>query len=553
MQDKDLNKFLSKNINLADANASVDEAWGKMNELLNKENEFVNKKKKFSKKIIFGLLFLIILIPTCYYFYNPSNQNILIVKKKVKADSTKSISSLLKKKDTNQTNADTILNNLISKDSNVTTYKKFFRNKKILSIYKINSIKNKSFKIERKTDSNDVVTSKNKTLLNEKIKSELTENYYTKIKNATSLKLKNEKTKLRLKFTKSNKFNIAKNLNLKSNKNINNVSYENRNSLLIKKELKKLYNDYVVAKDNSNLDEQRTIKQNLTSNKNDNTIIDTSSYTKKHEELKSLDKKEVSKKLNEDSSINASLINKLNEDTISKNKVEHKNFIKLPKKNLSKLSFGLNWQIPIPVKKGTFTNVYGNNSPFANFIPELFIGKSIGTKSSLIFTFNPYFEYTNNTLIINKEDYTYTAGRYIGSSTYPLIVDSLNYIKTLSLNKTIGVSGFIQYYRNINAKFSIAYGIGYVHQVYGIINNKLETDLDENLLDSTYSISSNNKLWENVNKSIFTNRLDFYYKINRNFQLGLSVLKPFSNLLKDDAQDKKPLNFKMTIKYNLNK
>ncbi len=555
MQDKDLNKFLSKNINLADANASVDEAWGKMNELLNKESVIVKEKKKFSKKIIFGLLFLVLLIPTCNYFYTAFNRNILIAKNEVITDSTKSISSLLKKKDTNQINADTTLKNIITKDSDAKTSKIFYRNKETFSTNTKNTKKNKSFKIEVKTDSNSVVTSKKETLLIEKTKLELTENYNNKIKNATSLKLKNEETKLGLKFTKSNKSFFAKNLNSRAKRNIIYASSENRNSLLIKKELKTLYSDNhnIAIEDNSSVNEQRIINQNLKSNKNDNTIVDTSSFTKQNEELKSLDKKEVSKKLNGDSSTIASSIGELNKDTLPNDKAKYKNFIKLRKNNLSKLSYGLNWQIPIPFKKGTFTNVYGSNSPIANFIPELFITKSIGKKSSLVFTFNPYFEYSNNRLIINKEDYTYTSSRYIGSSTNPLVVDSLNYIKTLSLSKTIGISGFIQYNRNINSKFSIAYGIGFVQQVYGIINNKLETVLEDNLLDSTYSISSNNKLWENVNKTILINRLDFYYKINRNFQLGLSVLKPFSNLLKNEDQDKKPLNFKMTIRWNLNK
>ncbi len=542
MQDKNLNKFVEKSAHLIEANASIDEAWGKMNELLSKENIVVKNKKSIFKKSILSLLLLLLLIPTCHYFNNIFFSNTPVVKKGVNKDSTKKIDVVLSDNNTTLNISDTISNKINTKNGKVLPNKS-------------DEIKNNSTTKEKKILPKDNNILKNKILsnkinvvINKKSETSIDQYKSSKIKKANSLKGTSNGAILDLNFVENNKNNNVNKLEGKEVLNLKKQKNKKDISLIIEKKI-----------ENNNAKKDKVLN-NIRSN--DSSIGESTTANEKNlEEKKKLLKTEKenekfetinqhTKVSNADSSSEALLKNVFFKDSLTKDELVNNKAKKSPKKKFSKLSYGLNWQLPIPITKGTFTNVYGNNSAFTNIIPELFVEKIIGKNSSLLFTFNPYFEYADNEIIINKEEYIYTTRRSsIGPATLSYLVDSLTYEKTLSINKTIGIAGIVQYKRRITSKFSIAYGIGFVQQVYGIVNNKLEAVSGENLLNSTYSISKNNQLWENVNKNIFINRLDVNYKIKPRWELGLSVFKPFNNILKNEAEDKKPFNFKLNLRW----
>jgi hypothetical protein len=219
---------------------------------------------------------------------------------------------------------------------------------------------------------------------------------------------------------------------------------------------------------------------------------------------------------------------------------------KKPTISTKKIAYGLQCN-PISINGygNNFIDVKGNESVFANLIPELWVAKKLNNKFGIELHINPYSQQTINNQNIENNKQSYGVD-ITGSSSQNY---TTNISKIVSLRKIISMQAYLlaTYEPIKNVIFGL--GLGYQKQLYNILNLQV---LQNNVLnnDSNFSVSNINKVWNNVNDNNFFVKPQISYSIGR-WAIGTSLTLPFSNLLTNN--ESKFINHQVFVKVRLSK
>jgi len=205
-------------------------------------------------------------------------------------------------------------------------------------------------------------------------------------------------------------------------------------------------------------------------------------------------------------------------------------------KILTGFSYGLQWEIPVPLEGSRyyFKGTNGVSKPYNILVPQLWMRKSLSKKSSLLLTLNFNQQYFIN----NKE---------LSEITFFMAPrDTITSRK--SLYKTGGFGGTISYSHKIYNRWFGAVGINYTLNRTALIDKQgINTYTRIKMSDSLYRIDRRSLDWQYINKSMLSARLELYYDFKK-FNIGASANLPLSTT---PANGSNPVSAQLFLRWNI--
>lgn len=220
--------------------------------------------------------------------------------------------------------------------------------------------------------------------------------------------------------------------------------------------------------------------------------------------------------------------------------------VKTPKnKELSKLHYGLQWNTILPQVNG-YLNYEAKSQPATILIPEFWVSKKLTEKHEVALQLNPYSQYTlQSGNVLNIADYPITTVQ--GGGGTPVTV---NYVRTRTLVKAMGVELTAKYTYHINNRFSIAAGIGNTWLNAAVVNDNVSIKNNAALKDSLYGIAKGFKDWNYLKDNFLVGRFEVLYNFKR-VEVGIALLKPLGNIYSFSNNNSTPINGRLVIRWKI--
>lgn len=204
--------------------------------------------------------------------------------------------------------------------------------------------------------------------------------------------------------------------------------------------------------------------------------------------------------------------------------------------------YGLQWNIPIS-ENVNFLNKSRTNNPANLFIPTVYFKKPFGNRSSVEFYVNPYStHYISNKTVMQQNSYqtSLIQGSRIINNTYT---------ETNAANKLISTELGLFYGYNLNKHLMLRAGISHNWSNWAMVNSTIVKNGTEIMIDTLYSITKSNGLWQSINPTFMLGKLDLLYSFNK-LEVGLNFstpLKPLTNLPNDNT----PINANLFMRWRI--
>ncbi len=235
-----------------------------------------------------------------------------------------------------------------------------------------------------------------------------------------------------------------------------------------------------------------------------------------------------------------------NKDTTNRNiknnlkvKKEHskifKNVSELFTKN--KISFGLQFNLPIPQGGNYFVGTNGKSQPYQLLVPAFWITKKIN-KNDLKFTFTPIQQ-------------NFTKNKVMAKVIESRRIDTNNIIKTRSLIKTFGFSASVFYNYYVTPAISIGLGLSYNKQNLALLRDvSIAQTTGNKMADSLFIIKKSSIDWTYLKPSFFTGELELAY-IKNKFSTGINLSIPITNLSSIQNLNLHPINGQLFFRWRI--
>ncbi len=210
---------------------------------------------------------------------------------------------------------------------------------------------------------------------------------------------------------------------------------------------------------------------------------------------------------------------------------------------------GLEWIAFVPFNNNTlFVEGNAKKRPLIALIPSVWINRSIGKKSTIYLSVNPYNQYfLNGKKAVQSGNFSINAvsASNINQQTNPTQLDQ-NY----AVIKIMGVEAALQYAYDINRNWSIGFSLGNTWSNSAIFKETIVKNKTEIIKDSLYGVIRTDKDWQFISRSFATGKLSLTYN-SKYYQVGASVLKPLTNPIKTTNGNYANLNLQLFFRWKL--
>ena len=216
-------------------------------------------------------------------------------------------------------------------------------------------------------------------------------------------------------------------------------------------------------------------------------------------------------------------------------------------KKTNNIHYGLQWNVPVQDGVNSL-DINASKQPATLFIPQVWVSKNIGKKSSLLLSFNPNSQYYfNNKAVVDNSKFDIIIHQGSQAGIKP---ETIVYTETTAFNKLISIEAALMYQYQLSSKIKIGLGISSNWIQGALLQNKVIRNFKQVTRDSLYGVNKDMAAWSYLNSSFMLGKFDFAYKIKK-LELGICFSTPVTSIFKTSHPYNSPINTNLFLRWTI--